>query len=135
MILWTSLSWVMSAVALAGTVLNAERNVYGFVFWLVSNLYMTIRFFYIGEYAQAVLFFVYTVLAIRGIISWTQKERSTKECRAKDLSVFLKSIQKQADEWKAERRKEAEKIAEKELERIDFYKVEQSEKELENKKL
>jgi nicotinamide riboside transporter PnuC len=114
MILWTALSWVMSGVALAGTVLNAERNVYGFVFWLVSNLYMTIRFFYIGEYAQAVLFFVYTALAIRGIISWTQKERRAKA--PKDLSLLLKKIQKQADEWKAERRKEAEKIAEKELE-------------------
>lgn len=133
MILWTILSWVMSAVALAGTVLNAERNKWGFIFWLVSNLYMTVRFTYIGEYAQAVLFFVYTVLAIRGIISWTQKERRAKA--PKDLLVFLKSIQKQADEWKAERRKEAEKIAEKELERIDFYKVEQSEKELGNKKL
>ena len=114
MILWTILSWVMSAVALAGTVLNAERNKWGFIFWLVSNLYMTVRFTYIGEYAQAVLFFIYTVLAIRGIISWTQKERRAKS--PKDLSVFLKSIQKQADEWKAERRKEAEKIAEKELE-------------------
>lgn len=113
MIIWTILSWLMSAIALAGTVLNAERNVYGFVFWLVSNMYMTIRFFYIGEHAQALLFLVYTVLAIRGIISWTEKERRAKA--PKDLSGLLKKIQKQADEWKWELRKEAEKIAEKEL--------------------
>lgn len=46
--LWTLLSWIMSAVALAGTLMNAERNKYGFVFWLISNLYMTVRFAVIG---------------------------------------------------------------------------------------
>lgn len=74
---WTILSWVMSAIALFGTVLNAERNIYGFLFWLVSNLYMTIRFAYIGEYAQAVLFFIYFILAIRGISAWKKKERES----------------------------------------------------------
>lgn len=73
--LWTIFSWLMSAVALFGTMLNAERNIYGFLFWLVSNLYMTIRFAYIGEYAQAVLFFIYFILAIRGIVSWKKKEQ------------------------------------------------------------
>lgn len=74
--LWTLLSWIMSAVALAGTLMNAERNKYGFVFWLISNLYMTVRFAVIGEYAQMVLFFVYFLLAIRGIVAWTKKEKS-----------------------------------------------------------
>lgn len=74
MIDWTMLSWVMSALALIGTILNAEKNIYGFVFWLMSNLYMTIRFFYIGEYAQSVLFFIYFILAIRGIIAWNAKK-------------------------------------------------------------
>lgn len=74
MLVWTILSWIMSGIALFGTILNAERNIYGFVFWLVSNLYMTIRFAYIAEYAQACLFLVYTVLAVRGIISWREKE-------------------------------------------------------------
>lgn len=73
--LWTIFSWLMSAVALFGTMLNAEQNIYGFLFWLVSNLYMTIRFAYIGEYAQAVLFFIYFILAIRGIVSWKKKEQ------------------------------------------------------------
>ena len=74
--LWTILNWIMSAVALAGTLMNAERNKYGFVFWLISNLYMTVRFAVIGEYARMVLFFVYFLLAIRGIVAWTKKEKS-----------------------------------------------------------
>lgn len=73
-ILWTVLSWVMSAIAFAGTVMNAERNKWGFAFWLISNLYMSVRFFVIKEYAQSVLFFLYFILAIRGIFSWTKKE-------------------------------------------------------------
>lgn len=72
---WTILSWIMSCVALLGTVWNAERNKYGFVFWIVSNLYMVVRFAYIREYAQMTLFFVYFLLAIRGLISWSEKEK------------------------------------------------------------
>ena len=67
--------WIFSGIGLAGTLINAEKNKWGFVFWLVSNLYMTIRFFYIHEYAQSVLFLVYFILAIRGLISWTKKEK------------------------------------------------------------
>ena len=76
---WNFLSGIMSLVALFGTILNAERNKIGFIFWLISNLYMTIRFFVIGEYAQCILFFVYFLLAIRGIISWGKKEKETAE--------------------------------------------------------
>jgi nicotinamide riboside transporter PnuC len=65
----------MSVIALAGTVLNAERNILGFLFWLISNLYMSIRFAYIGEYAQATLFLIYFLLAIRGIIVWQKKNK------------------------------------------------------------
>lgn len=79
--MWTILSWAMSAVALAGTLMNAERNKYGFVFWLISNLYMTIRFCVIGEYAQMVLFFIYFLLAIRGLFAWTRKEKQNRRTK------------------------------------------------------
>lgn len=72
---WTILSVIMSVIALAGTVLNAEKNILGFLFWLISNLYMSIRFAYIGEYAQATLFLIYFLLAIRGIIVWQKKNK------------------------------------------------------------
>lgn len=75
---WTILSWVMSGIALMGTILNAECNIIGFLFWLVSNLYMTIRFAYIGEYAQALLFLIYFLLAIRGIVVWQKKGKNKK---------------------------------------------------------
>ena len=75
---WNLLSGLMSLIAFIGTIMNAERNKWGFAFWLISNLYMSIRFFVIGEYFQSLLFFAYFILAIRGIFSWTQKETREK---------------------------------------------------------
>lgn len=77
-IIWQVLSWIMCGVALTGTVINAERNKYGFAFWVVSNLYMVIRFAVIGEFAQSTLFFIYFLLAIRGLYSWSKKEKVKK---------------------------------------------------------
>lgn len=71
--IWIMLNWVMSAVALIGTIFNAEKNIYGFIFWLISNLYMSIRFCVIGEYAQSMLFLIYFLFAIRGIAVWSKK--------------------------------------------------------------
>ena len=79
---WNLLSGLMSLIAFIGTIMNAERNKWGFAFWLISNLYMSIRFFVIGEYFQSMLFFAYLILAIRGIFAWTKKE--TKEEKAKE---------------------------------------------------
>ncbi len=74
--MWTVLSWIMTAIAFTGTIINAEKNKWGFIFWVVSNVYFCVRFFVIGEYAQSLLFFAYFILAIRGIISWTKQEQS-----------------------------------------------------------
>lgn len=96
--IWTVLSWVMSAVALAGTFMNAERNKWGFAFWLISNLYMTVRFAVIGEYAQMTLFFIYFLLAIRGIISWTKKE-SKEQQSAVHKSTFRDKFARFLDKY------------------------------------
>lgn len=77
--MWTILSWLMSGIALGGTLMNAERNKWGFAFWLISNLYMTVRFAVIGEYAQSTLFLIYFILAIRGLFSWTKKENKEQQ--------------------------------------------------------
>lgn len=76
---WNMLSGIMSIVALSGTILNAERNKIGFLFWLVSNLYMAVRFCVIEEYAQMVLFFAYFLLAIKGIIVWEAKDKQDED--------------------------------------------------------
>lgn len=90
---WNLLSILMSAIAFAGTVMNAERNKWGFAFWLVSNLYMSIRFFTIGEYAQSALFFAYFVLAIRGVFAWTKKEEKDKKAVEKAAATGVANFE------------------------------------------
>lgn len=87
---WNFLSGVMSLIALFGTILNAERNKVGFVFWLISNLYMTVRFFVIGEYAQCILFFIYFLLAIRGISVWSEKDNISEQKEAERKEAVRK---------------------------------------------
>lgn len=72
--IWTILSWIMSGIALIGSILNSSGNKYGFIFWIISNLYMSIRFYAIGEYAQALLFAIYFIIAIRGLNVWSKKK-------------------------------------------------------------
>lgn len=76
---WTILSWLMSTIALIGTIINAEQNKYGFALWMISNMYMVIRFAVIGEYAQMTLFFIYFLLAIRGLYVWGKNENKTSQ--------------------------------------------------------
>lgn len=88
----TALSWIMSGIALAGTLINAERNKWGFIFWIVSNTYMFITFWISGLHAQSVLFFIYFLLAIRGIISWSIKEKREKKSKANKMSLKDKLV-------------------------------------------
>lgn len=76
---WNILNTLMSIVALIGTVWNAQRDKYGFLFWIISNLYMVIRFAYIKEYPQMVLFFIYFILAVYGFINWIKKEQKVQD--------------------------------------------------------
>lgn len=68
------MSWLISIVALVGTCLNASRIKYGFVLWFFTNLYWTVVDFKAGLYAQSALFLAYTLLAVKGIVTWTKKE-------------------------------------------------------------
>lgn len=72
------LSWIMSGIALIGTVLNTEMNKWGQAFWIISNLYMCYTDFKAGLYAQSVLFFIYFILAIRGILVWSKKQKEDR---------------------------------------------------------
>ncbi len=59
---------------LIGSILNLSGNKYGFIFWIISNLYMSIRFYAIGEYAQTLLFAIYFIIVIRGLNVWSKKK-------------------------------------------------------------
>lgn len=68
------MNWLIVVIALVGIVLNVRRKWQGFLFWLVSNAWWCVHNIAIGEYAQAVLFFVFWVLSVYGIHNWKRKE-------------------------------------------------------------
>lgn len=65
--------WLITGLAIFGTILNIRKNRWCFRVWLVSNSALCIHNFIIGEYAQSGLFLVYVGLAIYGIWSWRKK--------------------------------------------------------------
>ena len=40
--LFDILQWIMSGIALTGTILNSNMNKWGQAFWIISNIYMCI---------------------------------------------------------------------------------------------
>lgn len=67
--------WLISGLALIGTILNANRSKNGFILWLITNMYWTVVDFQSGLYAQSALFFAYTILAVKGLVTWSKKEK------------------------------------------------------------
>jgi nicotinamide riboside transporter PnuC len=59
--------------ALAGVILNIKKKKACFYIWLVTNTAWAAVDFYKGIPAQGVLFSVYAVLAIWGILEWKEK--------------------------------------------------------------
>ena len=66
--------WIITIIALTGTVLNARQKRSGFLFWIISNAGLSGYNFRIEEYAQSMLFGVYLVLAIYGFINWGKRD-------------------------------------------------------------
>lgn len=66
------ISTLMLILALAGTYLNADKKRSGFYFWLITNAYFSVESVMVGLYAQAALFAVFFVLAIKGLYTWKE---------------------------------------------------------------
>ena len=67
-------SWLISALALVGVVLNIYKIRWCFGVWLGTNCYFCALDFAAGLYAQSALFAVYAVLAVWGLIRWAKEE-------------------------------------------------------------
>jgi nicotinamide riboside transporter PnuC len=68
--------WVTTGVAVVGTILNARQNKYGFVLWIISNISFIICNIVLEIYSQSFLFFIYTIISVYGLITWSKKEKN-----------------------------------------------------------
>ncbi len=68
---WT---WGLTALSIIGTVANIKKQRWCFLVWLCTNSAWCIYDFYIGAYAQSLLFLVYVGLAIWGLWEWRREK-------------------------------------------------------------
>lgn len=68
--LFTIFTWLTTIASLIGVILNIKHDRRCFYIWFCTNSAWTFIDFYSGLYAQAMLFSIYTILALWGIYSW-----------------------------------------------------------------
>ena len=73
-----NIMWVVTGLSILGTVLNIKKVKWCFWIWLFTNLSWCIYDIVINNYAQAVLFAVYTGLAIYGIVEWSKRNKDDR---------------------------------------------------------
>ena len=68
--------WALTALSIIGVVLNAQRKIEGFYFWLFANAGWVVIDFQNGIYAQAGLFLFYFGTCWYGIITWRRLDNA-----------------------------------------------------------
>jgi len=66
------ITWIITILALIGSILNIKKRRECFILWILTNLYWIIHDFRIGEQAQGVLFMTYSIFSIWGFIEWSK---------------------------------------------------------------
>lgn len=80
------LGWIAVILGLTGALLNARKNIYGFHIWIVSNALMIIIYvfesmgvpFTKGKWYGVLLFAMYLLLSIYGIMQWRKEGKNKK---------------------------------------------------------
>ena len=73
------ITWLFTAVSLAGTVLNVRKNILCFYLWSVGNIAWLAYDVASGLYSRAVLDIVHLAFAIWGIFAWRKDETRSSE--------------------------------------------------------
>jgi hypothetical protein len=68
------LLWGLTILSLIGTVMNVKKIHYCFYIWAFTNAIWTIHNYGVREFQQALLFFIYFILALWGIYEWKFKK-------------------------------------------------------------
>lgn len=66
-------TWTVTAICLAGTVLNVKKNRWCFVLWIFGNVAWLLYDAHSGLYSRAMLDVVQLAFAIWGLIEWRKK--------------------------------------------------------------
>jgi len=67
------LKWAITALAITGTIFNINHKRVCFLIWMVSNASLSAYNFYIWEFPQGTLFFVYLCFSVWGWVKGRKK--------------------------------------------------------------
>ena len=67
------IEWILTALSIGGALLNSNKRVEGFYFWLVGNAGWLIFAIQAEHYGQAVLWAFYFGICINGIYQWRKQ--------------------------------------------------------------
>ena len=68
------IGWILTTLAVTGAIFNMQRRVEGFYLWIVANVGFLTLSLQRSDYAQAVLWAVYTLISLNGIRVWWKKD-------------------------------------------------------------
>jgi len=71
----TVFSSILVVLSISGVILNNHKRIECFYIWMFTNASWFVVDLYYGIYPQAVLFFIYFILAVHGLITWRKKAR------------------------------------------------------------
>jgi ABC-type arginine/histidine transport system permease subunit len=71
--MFTTMTGLLTVLAIVGVVLNIHKKRLCFYIWFVTNSSWAVIDFYKGIPMQGLLFVVYTGLALYGIVKWKEK--------------------------------------------------------------
>lgn len=88
------LMWIVTALSLAGVVLNIYKRPACFAIWTVTNLLWGSYNLYTGAYAQAAMFGVYFLTSVWGFIQWRRGPKGVikMQINPKETKITLNGV-------------------------------------------
>lgn len=64
------IDWMISGLSIYGSILNVRQNKYGFLVWIMTNIYWIYYNFQTKTYAQIPVWIIFTIISIYGLVTW-----------------------------------------------------------------
>ena len=71
-------TWAIAVASIIGTIANVCKKKWCFYVWFGTNSFWCIYDLCLGLYSQSLIYFVYVILAVWGLISWQRSETTGK---------------------------------------------------------
>jgi len=68
-------TWIIAMASIIGTIANVCKKKWCFYVWFVTNSFWCIYDLYLGLYSQALIYFIYVILAVWGLLSWRRDKK------------------------------------------------------------